>query len=180
MSFVTGSATESPYSNLNSRNASARAASERAMQPSSTVGTVASAVGGAVDDVASATVTLSAKAMDALASGGTDVVDTVVDTAEGAADVLSWPYTAAKAVASGVEDVAEQGWHMLSNGVSAAVSGAESLAHAVVIDLPSAIVSDAIDVTKAVINGAVAIAGDAVDVAALGETGGAKLLGSIF
>jgi hypothetical protein len=73
--------------------------------------------------VASATVSFSGQALDALASAGATV-------AAAAVDAIEWPYDMACSAVDGVVDAVE-----------AVGSGVATAAHAVVIDVPSAILS---------------------------------------
>ena len=132
-------------------------------------------VGEAVGDVASATVSLSARALQAFEDGGKAVI-------EGAEDVIAFPFEMAKdavvGVANLVEDgyhLAEGGYHLLSSGVQAVVSGAASAVHAVVIDLPTALASNMADVTKTAVDDATTIAGAAATV-----VGGAKVISALL
>ena len=106
-------------------------------------------VGEAVGEVASATVSFSERAMQALASGGMAVV-------HGVEDVISFPFEMAADAAIGVEHAVEGGIHLLASGVHAAIDGVEAVAHgaasavhAVAVDLPAAIASDVSEVTNA-------------------------------
>jgi phage-related protein len=202
MSLSTGFSPGSSYTALNSGPESSRSIDEK----TSRIVAGVESIGNAAGDVASATVTLSAKALGALADGGMDVVGAAKTFLGDVAGVASWPYEIAKdvvggivngvegvvggvvsavegvvgGVAGGVEDVAQEGWHLLSDGVKSVVSGATSATHAVVVDLPSAIASDVCDVAKTAFTSAASVAGSAATVATLGGPGGAKLLSSIL
>ena len=130
-------------------------------------------VGEAVGEAASATVSFSERAMQALANGGMAVV-------HGIEDVVAYPFELAAVVAVGAEHAVEGGIHMLANGVHATIDGVEAVAqgtanaiHAVAVDLPAAIASDVADVTQAALGSATTVAGAAAGVAML--TGGSPL-----
>ena len=137
-------------------------------------------VGAAVGDAASATVSFSARAMQALADGGMAVV-------HGVEDAIAFPFEMAADAAVGVEHAVEGGVHMMYNGVNAAINGVEavvdgaaSAAHAVAIDLPEAIASNVADVTKSAMSSATTVAGAAAGVALLTGSSPVKLIGSMF
>jgi hypothetical protein len=164
MSLSTGSSTLSPYTATNSGGGYVRAIEDI---PAKIVAGV-EGVGEAVGDVASATVSLSARALQAFEDGGKAVL-------EGAEDVIAFPFEMAADAVEGVANVIEGGYHMLSNGVQAVVSGAASAAHAVAIDLPAAVASDVADVTRTAMNDAASLAGAAATVA-----GGVKMIGALL
>jgi len=137
-------------------------------------------VGEAVGEAASATVSFSERAMQALASGGMAVV-------HGVEDAVSYPFELAADVAVGAEHAVEGGLHMLANGVSAAIDGVEAVAqgaanalHAMAVDLPEAIASDVAGVTQAALGSATTVAGAAAGVAALTGASPIKAIASVF
>jgi hypothetical protein len=163
MSLSTGSATNASYV-ASSGNGSgvARAIEEIPAR-------IADAAEGAADvvgDVASATVSFSARALQALEDGGGALLN-------GIEDVVSFPFEMAKDAAVGAGHLVEEGWDALTDGVSAVASGIGSAVHAVVVDLPAAVISDVASVAKAAVDNADSVAGAAAGVAAL--TGGAPL-----
>jgi len=137
-------------------------------------------VGEAVSDAASATVSFSERAMQALASGGLAVV-------HGVEDAIAFPFEMAVDAAVGVEHAVEGGLHLLASGVSAVVGGVQSVAHgaasavhAVAIDLPEAIASDVSGVTQAALDNAGNVAGAAASVAVLTGASPIKMISSMF
>jgi hypothetical protein len=137
-------------------------------------------VGAAMGDVASATVSFSERAMQALASGGMAVV-------HGVEDVVSFPFEMAVDAAVGVEHAVEGGMHLVSSGVHAVIDGvaavahgAEAAVHAVAIDLPTAIASDVADVTSAALGNATTLATAATGVALLTGTSPVRMIGAMF
>ena len=180
MSLSTSSSTGSPYAAVNSGSAGGGGVL-RAIEaaPGKIVEGIAD-VGEAVGDAASATVSFSERAMQALANGGMAVV-------HGIEDVVAYPFELAADVAIGAEHAVEGGIHMIANGVHAAIDGVEAVAqgaanalHAVAVDLPEAIASDVADVTKAALGSATTVAGAAAGVAALTGTSPIKMIGSMF
>ena len=179
MSLTTNSATSSPYASVNSGGAGSGVL--RALEE--VPGKIASGVeevGEAVGDAASATVSFSARAMQALADGGMAVV-------HGVENVVAFPFEMAADAAVGVEHAVEGGIHLLADGASAVVNGLEavahgvaSAAHAVTVDLPTAIVNDVSDVTQAALSNATTVAGAAAGVAALTGTSPIKMISSIL
>jgi hypothetical protein len=177
MSLSTNSSTGYPYAAVSSGGGGVLRAIEEV--PAKIAAGVED-VGEAVGDVASATVSFSARAMQALADGGMALV-------HGAEDVVAFPLEMAADVAVGVEHAVEGGIHMVSNGVSAVINGVESVAsgaasaaHGVTIDLPEAIASDVADVTKTAMSSATTVAGAAAGVALLTGSSPVKLLGAMF
>ncbi len=179
MSLATNSSTNSPYAAMNSGCAGGgvvRALEEVPAKIASGVEEVGEAVG----EAASATVSFSARAMQALADGGMAVV-------HGVENVVAFPFEMAADVAVGVEHAVEGGVHLLSSGVHAAINGVESVvsgvanaAHAVAVDLPAAIATDVSDVTQAALSNATTVAGAAAGVAALTGTSPAKMISAIL
>ena len=179
MSLTTTSASNSPYSAVNSGCSGGGVL--RALEEAP--GRIASGVeevGQAVGEAASATVSFSARAIQALADGGMAVV-------HGVENVIAFPFEMAADAAIGVEHAVEGGIHLLSSGVHAAISGAESVvsgvasaAHAVAVDLPAAIAQDVGDVTQAALNNATTVAGAAAGVAALTGTSPIKMISAIL
>ena len=137
MSLTTNSATSSPYASVNSGGAGSGVL--RALEE--VPGKIASGVeevGEAVGDAASATVSFSARAMQALADGGMAVV-------HGVENVVAFPFEMAADAAVGVEHAVEGGIHLLADGASAVVNGLEAVAHGVenVIAFPFEMAADA-------------------------------------
>jgi len=136
-------------------------------------------MGDAVGEAASATVSFSARGMQALAEGGMAVV-------HGVEDVIALPFEMAAQAAIGVGHAVEGGVQLLSDGVSAAIDGVEAVAngvanaaHAVAIDLPAAIAKDMSNVTQGALGDATTLAGAAVGVAALTGSSPAKVISAI-
>ena len=180
MSLSTPSSTASPYAAVNSGGAGGSGVLRAIEAVPGKIADGVADVGDAVGDVASATVSFSERAMQALASGGMAVV-------HGVEDVVAFPFEMAADAAVGVEHAVEGGIHLLASGVSAAIDGLESVAHgaaaavhAVVIDLPAAIASDVSEVTHAVAGDATTLAGAAAGVAVLTGTSPIKMIGSMF
>jgi hypothetical protein len=180
MSLSTNSSTGYPYAGVNSGCAGGGGVVRAIEEVPAKIANGVADVGEAVGDAASATVSFSARAMQALADGGMAV-------AHGVEDVIAFPFEMAADVASGVEHAVEGGFSMIANGVHAAVSGVEavvsgveSAAHAVVIDLPEAIASDVADVTQSAMSSATTVAGAAAGVAALTGTSPIKMISSMF
>jgi hypothetical protein len=180
MSLSTSSSTGSPYSAVNSGCAGGGGVLKAIEAvPGKIIDGVAD-VGEAVGDAASATVSFSERAMQALASGGMAVV-------HGIEDVVAFPFELAADAAIGVEHAVEGGAHLISSGVSAAIDGVEAVAHgaaaavhAVAVDLPAAIASDVTDVTKAALGDAATLAGAATGVAVLTGTSPIRMIGAMF
>lgn len=180
MSLSTNSSTASPYAAVNA-GCSGGGGVLRAIEavPGKIVEGVEE-VGEAVGDVASATVSISERAMQALASGGMAVV-------HGIEDVVSYPFELAADVAVGAEHAVEGGVHMLASGVQAAINGVEAVAqgtanaiHAVAVDLPAAIASDVADVTQAALGSATTVASAAAGVALLTGSSPIKVIASVL
>ena len=123
MSLSPTSSQPAAYASLNPGNGGA-AAMLKAIEsvPGKIVDGVES-VGEAVGEAASATVSFSARAMQALADGGMAV-------AHGVENVIAFPFEMAVDAAVGIEHAVEGGVHMLSNGVHAAINVLESPAPA--------------------------------------------------
>jgi len=172
VSLSTSSSTSSPYASVNSGCAGGGVLRAIEEMP----GRIASGieeVGEAVGDAASATVSFSARAMQALADGGMAVV-------HGVENVVAFPFEMAADAAAGVEHAVEGGIHVLASGANAMVHGIEtvahgvaSAAHAVTVDLPKAIVEDVSEVAQAALDNATTVAGAAAAVSAL--TGGSPI-----
>jgi hypothetical protein len=137
---------------------------------------------------ASTVVILSEAALGALATIGKDAIGAVETLGKDAAAVVAWPFGVAKdaivGVAHAVEDVAGGAWNLVSKGVKAAASEVGSLAHEVVVDIPSAVVSevasDVGSVATAALNGASTVASGAVQLAALSGQGGLKMIDALI
>ena len=180
MSLSTSSSTGAPYAAMNS-GASGGSGVMKAIE--AVPGAIADGVqdvGAAVGDVASATVSFSERAMQALASGGMAVV-------HGVEDVVSFPFEMAADAAVGVEHAVEGGIHLVSSGVHAVIDGATAVAHgaeaavhAVAVDLPTAIASDVADVTSAALGNASTLASAAAGVALLTGASPVKMIGALF
>ena len=137
-------------------------------------------VGEAMGEAASATVSFSARAMQALADGGMAVV-------HGVESAIAFPFEMAVDAAVGVEHAVEGGVHLLSNGVHAAINGVEAVAHAVAnaahavaVDLPAAVAEDVSDLANAALGNASTVAGAAMGVAALTGTSPVKVISAIL
>jgi hypothetical protein len=167
MSLSTPSSTGSPYAAVNSGSAGGSGVLRAIEEVPGKIVAGVEDVGEAVGEAASATVSFSERAMQALANGGMAVV-------HGVEDVIAFPFEMAADVAVGAEHAVEGGVHLLANGVSAVVNGVESAVneaatavHAVTVDLPVAIASDVSDVTKAALGSAGTVASAAAGVAML-------------
>jgi hypothetical protein len=137
-------------------------------------------VGEAVGEAASATVSFSARAMQALADGGMAV-------AHGVENVIAFPFEMAVDAAVGVEHAVEGGVHLLASGVHSVINGVEAVAHAVAnaahavaVDLPAAVAEDVSDLTNAALGNASTVAGAAMGVAALTGTSPVKMISAIL
>ena len=180
MSLSTSSSTGSPYAAVNSGCAGGGGVMKAIEAVPGKIVDGVEDVGEAVGDVASATVSFSERAMQALASGGMAVV-------HGVEDAIAFPFEMAADAAVGVENAVEGGIHLLSSGVHAVIDGvaavahgAEAAVHAVAIDLPTAIVSDVADVTHAALGNATTLATAATGVAVLTGTSPVKMIGAMF
>jgi hypothetical protein len=180
MSLSTSSSTGSPYAAVNSGSSGGSGVLKAIEAVPGKIVDGIEDVGEAVGDAASATVSFSERAMQALASGGMAVV-------HGVEDVISFPFEMAADAAIGVEHAVEGGVHLIASGVSAAIDGVEAVAHgaaaavhAVAIDLPTAIASDVADVTKSALGNASTLAGAATGVAVLTGASPIKMMGAMF
>ena len=180
MSLSTNSSTGSPYATVNPGAGGGGGVVHAISEVPTKIAAGVADVGEAVGDAASATVSFSARAMQALADGAMAVV-------HGAEDVIAFPFEMAADAVAGMGDAVEGGIHVIANGVHAAidgvesvVNGAESAAHAVAIDLPAAIASDVAGVTQTAMNDATTVAGAAAGVAALSGSPGIKAIGALF
>ena len=180
MSLSTSSSTGSSYAAVNSGCAGGSGVLRAIEEVPGKIVNGVESVGEAVGEAASATVSFSARAMEALASGGMAVV-------HGVEDAIAFPFEMAADVAIGAEHAVEGGIHLLSNGVNAVVNGVESAVHgaatavhAVAVDLPQAIVSDVSQVTQAALGDASTVAGAAAGVAMLTGASPIKMIGALF
>ena len=180
MSLSTSSSTGSPYAAVNSGCAGGGGVLRAIEEVPGRIAAGVEDVGEAVGEVASATVSFSARAMQALASGGMAVV-------HGVEDVIAFPFEMAADAAVGVENAVEGGIHLISSGVHAAIDGvqavahgAEAAVHAVAIDLPTAIASDVSEVTNSALGNATTLATAATGVALLTGTSPIKMIGAMF
>ena len=180
MSLSTSSSTGAPYAAMNSGGAGGSGVLKAIEAVPGKIVDGIQDVGEAVGDAASATVSFSERAMQALASGGMAVV-------HGVEDAISFPFEMAVDAAIGVEHAVEGGAHLIASGVSAVIDGVEAVAHgveaavhAVAIDLPTAIASDVSDVTKAALGNATTLATAATGVAMLTGTSPIKMIGAMF
>lgn len=179
MALSTTSATGSPYAAVNS-GCSGGGVLRAIEEVPGRIASGVEEVGEAVGEAASATVSFSARAIQALADGGMAVV-------HGVENVISFPFEMAADAAIGVEHAVEGGAHLLASGLHAAISGAEAVvsgvanaAHAVTVDLPTAIAQDVSDVTQAALSNATTVAGAAAGVAALTGTSPIKMISAIL
>src|SRR5476651_2390462 len=111
MSLSTNSSTGYPYAAVNSGGGGGGIVRAIVEVPAKVAEGVED-VGEAVGDAASATVSFSARAMQALADGGMAVV-------HGVEDVVAFPFEMAADAAIGAEHAVEGGIHLISNGVNA-------------------------------------------------------------
>ncbi len=167
MSLSTSSSTASSYAALNSGSADGGGIVRAIEDVPGAVASGFADLGGLVGDAASATVSFSERAMQALAAGGMAVV-------HGAEDVLALPFQVAADAVAGAEDAIEGGAQLLANGVGAAINGVEALAgglantvHAVAVDLPTAIASDLTGLAQSAFGDASTVAGAAASVAVM-------------
>ena len=180
MSLSTSSSTGSPYAAMNSGSAGGSGVLRAIEDVPGAIANGVEDVGEAVGDVASATVSFSERAMQALANGGMAVV-------HGVEDAIAFPFEMAADVAIGTEHAVAGGLQMLASGVNAVVDGIESAAHgaatavhAVAVDLPEAIASDVSNVTQAALNNAGSVATAAAGVAVLTGSSPIKMIGSVL
>ena len=113
MSLSTNSSTGSSYAAVNSGCAGGGGVLRAIEEVPGKIASGVEGVGEAVGEAASATVSFSARAMEALASGGMAVV-------HGVEDAIAFPFEMVADVAIGAEHAVEGGIHLLSNGVNAA------------------------------------------------------------
>jgi hypothetical protein len=172
MSLSTASSTGYPYANQNAACGSGGGVLKSIEAVPTDVVDGVEDVGEAVGDVASATVSFSARAMQALANGGMAVV-------HGVEDVVAFPFEMAADAAEGVEHVVEGGARLLANGVEAVVNGAANAIHAVAVDLPTAIANDVSQISQTALGDATTVAGAAAGVAALTGTSPIKVISAI-
>ncbi len=180
MSLSTSSSTGSPYAAVNSGCAGGGGVLRAIEDAPGKIVAGVEDVGEAVGEAASATVSFSERAMQALANGGMAVV-------HGVEDAIAFPFEMVADVAIGAEHAVEGGIHLLANGVNAVVNGVESAAHgaasavhAVTVDLPVAIASDVSDVTKAALGSAGTVATAAAGVAVLTGSSPIKMIGAML
>jgi hypothetical protein len=180
MSLSTSSSTGSPYAAVNTGCPGGGGVMRAIEAVPAKIADGVEEVGQAVGDAASATVSFSERAVQALANGGMAVV-------HGIEDVVGYPFEFAADVAVGAEHAVEGGIHLLANGVHAAIAGVEAVAqgaanalHAVAVDLPEAIATDVADVTQAALGSATTVAGAAAGVAALTGTSPIKVISSVL
>ena len=180
MSLSTSSSTGSPWAAGNSGCAGGGGVLRAVEEAPARIAAGVAEVGEAVGEAASATVSFSARAMQALADGGLAVV-------HGIEDVIAFPFEMAADVAVGAEHAVEGGMHLIAGGVGAVVGGVESAAHgaaaavhAVAVELPEAIASDVTSVTQAALGDASSVAGAAAGVALLTGTSPIKMIGSML
>ncbi len=180
MSLSTSSSTGSPYAAVNSGCAGGGGVLRAIEDVPGKIANGVENVGEAVGEAASATVSFSARAMEALANGGMAVV-------HGIEDAIAFPFEMAADVAVGAEHALEGGIHMISKGVGAVVDGVESAVHgaatavhAVTVDLPQAIASDVSQVTQAALGDASTVAGAAAGVAVLTGASPIKMISSML
>ena len=180
MSLSTSSSTGYPYAAVNSGCAGGGGVLKAIEAVPGKIVEGVEDVGEAVGEVASATVSFSERAMQALANGGMAVV-------HGVEDAISFPFEMAADAAIGAEHAVEGGIHLLSSGVHAAIDGVQAVAHgaasavhAVAVDLPAAIAEDVSEVTNAALGNASTLAGAAAGVAVLTGSSPIKLIGAMF
>ena len=180
MSLSTMSSTGSPYAAGNSGGAGGGGVLRAIEEVPGKIAAGVEEVGSAVGEAASATVSFSARALQALADGGKALVHRVED-------VIAFTFEMAADAAIGVEHAVEGGIHLVSSGVQAAIDGAgavvhgvASAAHAITVDLPAAIAQDVADVTQGALGDATTVAGAVAGVAALTGTSPIKIITAIF
>jgi hypothetical protein len=180
MSLSTSSSTGMPYAAVNSGSAGGSGVLRAIEDAPGRIANGVEEVGEAVGDAASATVSFSERALQALANGGMAVV-------HGIEDAVAFPFELAADVAVGAEHALESGAHLIASGVGtvvdgieSAVHGAASAVHAVAVDLPVAIASDVTDITHAALGDATTVAGAAAGVAVLTGTSPVAMIKSIF
>ena len=180
MSLSTTSSTGYPYAAVNSGSAGGSSVLRAIEDVPGKIADGVGDVGGAVEDAASATVSFSERAMQALANGGVAVVN-------GVEDAIAFPFELVGDVAMGAAHAVEGGLHLLATGVGAVVDGVESAAHgvasavhAVAVDLPEAIASDVTDVTQAALGDAGTVATAAAGVTLLTGSSPISMIKSVL
>ena len=180
MSLSTSSSTGSPYVAVNAGNAGGSGVLRAIEDVPGKIADGVEDVGEAVGDAASATVSFSERALQALANGGVAVV-------HGIEDAIAFPFELAADVAIGAGHAIEGGAHLIASGVNAVIDGVESAAHgaavavhAVAVDLPTAIANDVTDVTQAALGDATTVAGAAAGVAVLTGSSPISMIKAIF
>lgn len=180
MSLSTSSSTGSPYAAVNSGCAGGGGVLRAIEEAPGKVVAGVEEVGQAVGDAASATVSFSERAMQALANGGMAVV-------HGVEDAIAFPFEMVADVAIGAEHAVEGGIHLISSGVGSvvdgvqsAVHGAATAVHAVAVELPEAIAADVSGVTQAALGSAGTVASAAAGVAMLTGASPIKMIGAML
>ena len=180
MSLSTTSSMASPYAAVNSGCAGGSGVVRAIADVPGEIASGVEDVGEAVGDAASATVSFSERAMQALANGGMAVV-------HGVEDAVAFPFEMLADAAVGAGHALASGAQMVANGVGDVVDGVEAVAHgvesavhAVVVDLPEAIASDITNVTQAALGSATTVAGAAAGVAVLTGSSPIKMIGSVI
>ena len=180
MPLSTSSSTGSPYAAVNSGCAGGGGVLRAIEEVPGKVVAGVENVAGAVGDAASATVSFSERAMQALANGGMAVVHGIED-----AIALSFELVADGAI--GAEHAVEGGIHLVSHGVNAVLHGVESAAngagnavHAVAVDLPQALASDVSQIAQTALGSAGTVASAAAGVAMLTGASPIKLIGALL
>src|SRR5476649_1821851 len=112
MSLSTNSSTGSPYAAVNPGAGGGGCVVRAISEVPEKIAAGVEDVGDAVGDAASATVSFSARAMQALADGAMAVV-------HGAEDAIAFPFEMDADAVAGMADAVEGGIHMISNGVGA-------------------------------------------------------------
>jgi hypothetical protein len=179
MSLSTSSSMATPYAAFNSGSAGGGGIVQAIESVPGDVAAGVDDLGAAVGNAASATVSFSERAMQALAAGGMTVV-------HGVEDVLAFPFQVAADAAAGAEQAVVGGAQLLADGFGAAIDGVEALAggvanavHAVAVDLPTSIVSDLTGLTQSALGDATTVAGAAASVAALTGASPLKAISTI-
>jgi len=180
MSLSTTSSTGYPYAAVNSGSAGGSGVLRAIEDVPGKIADGVEDVGGAVEDAASATVSFSERAMQALANGGVAVV-------HGVEDAIEFPFELVGDVAMAAAHAVEGGIHLVSSGISAVVGGLESAAqgaatavHAVAVDLPEAIATDVTDVTQAALGDAGTVATAAAGVTLLTGSSPISMIKSVI
>jgi hypothetical protein len=180
MSLSTRSSTGSHYAAVNSGCAGGGGVLRAIEDAPAKIAAGVESVGEAVGDAASATVSLSERAMQALANGGMAVV-------HGVEDAVAFPFEMVADAVTGAEHAVQGGGRLIANGVGSVVDGVASAAqgaanavHAVTVDLPEAIAADVSDVAKAALGTAGTVASAAAGVAMLTGASPIKILGAML